>query len=378
MNDRSRGRKLSVAVIFGGMSGEHEVSLRSARAVTAAFDPGRHQILPLKVEKDGRWFIEPSFLPGGSPSGPKRLRERILAPTPSKRNRLRTADGSPAERIDIAFPLIHGTGGEDGRLQGLLELAGIPYCGAGVIGSSVGMDKDVQKVLLRAAGLPVADHRTFLASEWRADRSVVETAVRKSLGYPVFVKPANLGSSVGISKAHHRKELARAVDAAFEFDTKIIIERAVPKARELECAVIGNETPEVADAIGEILPSNEFYDYDAKYVDDRSTIVLPAPLPPRTAQKIRDMAAKTYRVLQTRGYARVDFLVARDTNAIYVNEINTLPGFTSISMFPKLWEASGLGFPALLDRIVTLGLAEAESKRSLITDLSVRKKGRLA
>lgn len=378
MSSRPQGRKLSVAVIFGGMSGEHEVSLRSARAVIAAFDTARYDVLPLKVEKDGRWYLDRSFLPDGKARGAKRSQGRVLAPSPSRGNRLLMTDGSPGEAIDIAFPLVHGTGGEDGTLQGLLELAQVPYCGAGVIGSSVGMDKDVQKALLKAAGIPVTDHLTFLASEWREGQRGIRAEIAKTLGFPVFVKPANLGSSVGISKVHHGKELVQAMDAAFDFDTKVIVERAVPKARELECAVIGNETPEVASVIGEVLPSNEFYDYDAKYVDERSVTVLPAPLPPATSRKIRDMAATTYRTLQTRGYARVDFLVARDTNAIYVNEINTLPGFTSISMFPKLWEASGTGFTALLDRIVELGLSEAKAKRALIRDLSLRKKGRLA
>lgn len=357
-------RKTALAVIYGGRSGEHEVSIRSAASVMTALDTEKYDVVPILINKDGRWYVAAPDTATFAPDA-----ERILAPTPGI-NALLDMQGNVRERIDVVLPLVHGTGGEDGALQGLLELAELPYAGSGVLGSSVGMDKVVQKELLARKGFPVTEYSCFYTDEWQEDRGAVLDRMENALGYPSFVKPVNLGSSVGISKAHHRKELEEGIDIALRYDAKIIVERAVPDAREIECAVTGNLEPEVAAMLGEVLPSNEFYDYDAKYVDGTSEIVIPAELPKRLSDRLRTMAADVYRTLETRGFARVDFLVVRGSNEVYVNEINTVPGFTSISMFPKLWDASGLSFTRLLDNIITLAHKEDTVKKKLSRDFT--------
>lgn len=359
-------RKTALAVIYGGRSGEHEVSIRSATSVLTALDTEKYDIVPILIDKDGRWYVA---LPDAATPAPDA--ERIFSPTPGI-NALLDMQGNVRERIDVVLPLVHGTGGEDGALQGLCELAEIPYAGSGVLGSSVGMDKVVQKELLARKGFPVTEYACFYADEWHADRSGVMDRIEDALGYPNFVKPVNLGSSIGISKAHHRKELGAGIDIALRYDAKVIVERAVPDAREIECAVIGNLKPEVATMLGEVVPSNEFYDYDAKYVDDASEIIIPAELPQRLSDRLRTMAAGVYRALETRGFARIDFLVVRDSNEVYVNEINTVPGFTSISMFPKLWDVSGLPFTRLLDDIIAFAQEEGSVKRVLSRDFTAQ------
>lgn len=365
----ARGKKrISVAVVFGGMSGEHEVSLQSAASIIAALDKSKYEVLPVRVEKTGRWTVDAQML--AAPKDAKSLKgkaadreTRLLAPG-TARGALLAGDAATAERVDVVFPIVHGTGGEDGALQGLMELAGLPYVGSGILGSAIGMDKIAQKKLLERDGFPVAPYVHFRASDWKKGANAIIAEIEKSLAYPCFVKPANLGSSVGVSKAHHRRELRAGIEDALTYDTKIVVEKAVLQCREIECAVLGNDKPR-ASVLGEIVPSNEFYDYAAKYVDGKSTVIVPADLPKPLAEKIRAMALKAFRTLDTAGFARVDFFVERTTNEVYINEINTLPGFTSISMFPMLWSASGISYPDLLDELITLALQKDRERRAL-------------
>ncbi len=356
--------KLRVGVIFGGRSGEHEVSLLSARSVMAAMDPAKYEVVPIGITKDGRWIA------GGDPmkalaegdlslSGPA-----TLLPDPSRTGlmRLEETDGrmvlSLLSELDVVFPVLHGPYGEDGTVQGLLDLAGIPYVGAGVTGSALGMDKAVFKDLMRAHGLPVVEYLLVKRRDWETDPEEVMDRVEARLGYPVFTKPANLGSSVGVNKCRHRGELARGLADAARYDRKVLVEAAVPRAREIEVSVLGNDEPE-ASVVGEIIPSREFYSYTAKYLDDgerASKLLIPAPLPAETAERVRDLAIRAYLAIDCAGMARVDFLLSAETGALYLSEVNTIPGFTAISMYPKLWEASGLPYPELIDRLIQLAL----------------------
>jgi D-alanine-D-alanine ligase len=319
--------KLRVAVVYGGRSGEHEVSVRSARAIIAALDTDKYEILEYFIGKDGKWSPRP------------------ILPEP---------DAQPD--IDVVFPVLHGTFGEDGTVQGLLELAGLAYVGAGVLGSAVSMDKEMTKRVCMERMLPVVD---FVALP-RATANVAEACA--TIPFPVFVKPANLGSSVGISKAHNARELEAAFALAAEYDRKVIVERGIV-GRELECAVLGNEAP-AASLPCEILPSREFYDYDDKYTLDLAGTQVPADLPPQTTAELRRLALECYRAVECEGMARVDFLLENSTGKLYINEINTIPGFTSISMYPKMWEHSGLPFPALLDRLIELALDRQRQRKA--------------
>lgn len=360
-------QKLRVAVIFGGRSGEHEVSLVSATSVIAALDPDRYEVVPVGISREGRWLSSADALHLlKSRASLERAPECFLAPDPTLRSLVTTAGARAAGPIDVAFPVVHGTYGEDGTLQGLLELADIPYVGAGVIGSALGMDKILQKKLFAEEGLPIARYVWFLAEELaRAPRRAV-AAVEQALRYPVFVKPANTGSSVGISKAHDRRELQTALAVAAQYDRKVIVERGVKNAREIEVSVLGNDQPE-ASVPGEVIPSNEFYDYDAKYVDGKTRTVIPAHLGAGLAKELRRIAVHAFRALDCAGMARVDFFVQQKTDRIVLNEINTIPGFTPISMYPKLWEASGVPYPQLLDRLIALALERHARKRGLRT-----------
>ena len=361
-------RKLRVGVIFGGRSGEHEVSLVSATSVITALDADKYEVVPIGITQEGRWL--------SSDKGLKLLKEKtgieqapecFLVPEPNRQALVAAGSGGMhSPPIDVIFPLVHGTYGEDGTLQGLLELANIPYVGAGVLASAVGMDKIVQKQIFQQQKLPVAKYIWFHSSVCREHPERVAAIVAKSLTYPVFVKPANTGSSVGISKAHNRKELREALALAVEYDRKVIIEQGINNIREIECSVLGNDEP-VASVPGEIVPSNEFYDYNAKYVDGKSEAIIPAKLPKRVSEEVRRIALQAYRALDIAGMARVDFLVVRKSNKIYLNEVNTIPGFTSISMYPKLWEASGLGYRDLLDRLIELALERHRAKNELRT-----------
>jgi D-alanine-D-alanine ligase len=390
-------KKLRVGVLFGGRSGEHEVSLLSAASVLNAIDKDKYEVVPIGITKDGRWLtsgdaenlltgkivIEPRQLRAGDPetTSPAAVLARgeavVVPPEPVNRQTGLVpfqADAAMMRRasdrainVDVIFPVLHGTFGEDGTIQGLLELADLPYVGAGVLGSAAGMDKDIMKSLFMATGLPIVKHVTILRSAWESDPKKVERLVTSKLKYPVFVKPANLGSSVGISKAHDRKELGPAIEEAAKFDRKIVIEQGVGgkkgKAREIECSVLGNDNPS-ASVPGEIVPGKEFYDYTAKYLDEGSQLIIPAKLSKAQTKKVQELAVRAFQAVDCSGLARVDFLMEPGKNGkIYLNEINTMPGFTSISMYPKLWGASGLGYADLIDRLIQLGIERHADKK---------------
>jgi D-alanine-D-alanine ligase len=373
--------RIRVGVLFGGRSGEHEISLRSALTVMSAMDPKRYEIVPIGIDRGGRWYLERDALKVLGETTPHLAAltagdtpvtllphpdSRALVPAPRAGARAPTGGGRAlGGSLDVIFPVLHGTYGEDGTVQGLLELAGIAYVGAGVLGSAVGMDKDMQKRLLRDAGVPVVRYCAIECSEWRDNPAQARRAARE-LGYPVFVKPNALGSSIGISKVKRQSELAPALDDAFQYDRKALIEESC-QGREIECAVLGNRRPE-ASVPGEILVKggHDFYSYQSKYVDPKgSEVKIPAALPRAAARRIRDLAVRAFRALELRGMARVDFLTSRDLRRIYVNEVNTIPGFTSISMYPKLWEATGLPLPKLIDRLIEFALEEHRERAAL-------------
>jgi D-alanine-D-alanine ligase len=359
--------KLRVGVIFGGRSGEHEVSLVSATSIINALDKTKYDVVPVGITHEGRWISSGESLKLlKSRTGLEREPERFLAPEPNRRALISLNGETSGGKLDVIFPVVHGTYGEDGTLQGLLELANIPYVGAGVLASAVGMDKVIQKQLHKQAGLPVVKFDWFLSSDCNEKANQIVSSVEEKFKYPVFVKPANTGSSVGISKAHNRKELLAALALAAQFDRKVIVEEGVKNAREIELSVLGNDTP-MASTPGEIIPSNEFYDYDAKYVDGKSVAVIPAKLPRNVVKKLQELAVKAFTTLDCAGMARVDFFVVKKTNRIYLNEINTIPGFTSISMYPKLWEASGISYSELLDRLIHLALERHREKSACRT-----------
>jgi D-alanine-D-alanine ligase len=378
-------RKLRVGIVFGGRSGEHEVSLRSAASVLAAVDKKKYEVVPIGITKTGQWLLADdaqhmlaggtAVTAGGAGSKARPAHQSALVPTahpgmlqvPTSRKEQSQAE---ALGVDVLFPVLHGTFGEDGTIQGLFELAGKAYVGSGVLGSSAGMDKDVMKRLFIAAGLPIVEHITLLRGAWQKSPRKAIAEIEANLRYPLFVKPANLGSSVGISKVHDRSELAPAIVLAASYDRKIIIEQGVggkatrskpaDRARELEVAVLGNDDPK-ASVVGEIVPAKEFYDYEAKYESDASLPIIPAKLSKVQAREVRDMAIAAFHACDCSGLARVDFLLEPESRTgkpgrLYLNEINTMPGFTSISMYPKLWEASGLKYSDLIDRLIELAL----------------------
>ncbi|MHB1294300.1 MAG: D-alanine--D-alanine ligase family protein [Anaerolineae bacterium] len=357
------GKKIRVAVIFGGKSGEHEVSLASARSVMAAMNPEKYEIHPVGISKEGRW------LTSGDPMARLASGEEPAA-EPSEGSLVACGSrelvpGTQAERfpsVDVVFPVLHGTYGEDGTVQGLLELAGLPYVGAGVLGSAVGLDKVASKAAFIVNGLPVVDYVLVMRRRWQDRPDSVVAEVERRFSYPVFIKPANMGSSVGVSKAHNQAELRTGLDLAARYDRKILVEVAVD-AREIECSVLGNDDP-IVSVLGEVVPSNEFYDYRAKYVDDASALYIPADLPAETTRTIQDLAVRAFQALDCAGMARADFFVCRQTGQVYVNELNTIPGFTSISMYPKLWEASGIPYPELIDRLIALAIERSEDRKA--------------
>ncbi len=390
-------KKLRVGILFGGRSGEHEVSLLSAASVLGAIDRDKFDVTPIGITKEGRWLAAADArgllngdagavgrrLRAGDPEatpGARLLHEGIptlLAPEPS-------SQGPSEKAIDVVFPVLHGTFGEDGTIQGLFELAGIAYVGSGVLGSAAGMDKDAMKRLFAQAGLPIVKHVTLLRADWEKSPRKAISAVEKALKYPVFVKPANLGSSVGISKAHDHAELGPALELAAKYDRKLIVEQGVggkapqrrgpivgdpgkaARAREFEVAVLGNDNPK-ASVVGEIIPSKEFYDYEAKYLSEGSVPVIPAKIPREQSKRIREMAVEAFKACDLSGLARVDFLMEPGgKERIFVNEVNTMPGFTQISMYPKLWEASGLSYKELITKLIELAL-ERQAEKSKTT-----------
>lgn len=384
-------KRLRIGVLFGGRSGEHEVSLLSAASVLKAIDKDRYEVVPIGISKEGRWLTpanaerllrgdsreeggrplragDPETTPGAAVLA--RGEAVIVPPVPQSHGLIPfEVPGRATEHsidVDLIFPVLHGTFGEDGTIQGLLELADIPYVGAGVLGSAAGMDKDVMKKLFVSAGLPIVHHVTLLRSHWEHDAKKITREIEGRLKYPVFVKPANLGSSVGISKARNRSELGPAIETAAEYDRKIIVEQGVggkkQKARELEVSVLGNDEPQ-ASTVGEIVPSAEFYDYRAKYLDEGSELLIPARINRKQMKDTREMAVRAFQAVDCSGLARVDFLMDPKRGKIYLNEINTMPGFTSISMYPKLWAASGVGYSELIDRLIQLGLERHREKK---------------
>jgi D-alanine-D-alanine ligase len=379
-------RRIRLGILFGGRSGEHEVSLTSAASVIKALDPAKYEVVPIGITREGRWRVGTGPLqllpeagaqlavplqsvlengqavtPSADPSGPQ------LVPLDSP---LSARDSRP--QVDVIFPVLHGTFGEDGTVQGLLELAGIPYVGAGVLGSAAGMDKDVMKRLFRDAGLPVVPWELVLRGDWQQDAAAVRRRIERKLRYPLFIKPANLGSSVGISKVRKPRDLPAAMDLAAQYDRKILVEKAV-SGREIECSVLGNDRP-VASVPGEVIPVNEFYDYEAKYLKEGSELIIPARLSPRKTKHVQELAVGAFQAIDCAGMARVDFLMDGKTDKVFVNEINTIPGFTPISMYPKLWEASGLPYPKLLDRLVELALERQREKTRTRYDYKPRSK----
>ena len=365
-------KRIRLGILFGGRSGEHEVSLISAASLLKAVDRTKYDVIPIGITREGQWRV------GATPRELAGQPERLLADVLARGQAVAaSADpggphllpikssqrGTPEPRLEVIFPLLHGTFGEDGTVQGLLELADIPYVGAGVLASATGMDKDAMKRLFRDAGLPIVEWLLVLRSDWERNPRAWTRRIARELGLPLFVKPANLGSSVGISKVRTLREIPDALDLAARYDRKIIVERGLD-AREIECSVLGNEKP-IASLPGEIIPVNEFYDYEAKYLKKGSELVIPAKLGKRESRQVQQLAVRAFRAIDCAGMARVDFLLDRASRQLYLNEINTMPGFTPISMYPKLWEASGIPYPELIDRLVSLAMERhAEKRRS--------------
>jgi D-alanine-D-alanine ligase len=352
-------RKLRVGVLFGGRSGEHEVSLASAASIIRGLDPQKYEAVPIGITKEGHWLIGE----GAQKMLPEVLRtgQRVVMSADPTESALMPLDGSPrGQKLDVVFPVIHGTFGEDGTMQGLLELAGLPFVGAGVLGSAIGMDKDVAKKLMQVAGIPVVPWITVQRADWERRPKEIRRAIEKKFKYPVFVKPATLGSSVGMTKVHSRAELGPALDLAAEFAMKIMVERAV-SAREIEVSVLGNHDPR-ASIPGEIVPHREFYDYAAKYLEEGTKLLIPAKLTKSEVKKVQAMAVTAFRSLELSGMARVDFFIEKRSGRIFLNEVNTIPGFTSISMYPKLWEANGIPFRELVNKLIDLALEQHREK----------------
>jgi len=381
------GEKIRVGLVYGGRSGEHEVSLQTAFSVLQAFDYDKYEIQPFYITKQGIWHAGPALAAppehiglirydeaDGTASAQmllpvfERMASTAKAPAAAANRAVRqSAPSSPGgfgRRLDVVFPLLHGTYGEDGTIQGLLEMAGIPYVGAGVLASAVGMDKIMMKRVFAHEGLPQCVFRYFTRAQWDKDAQYFIMEIEVSLGYPCFVKPANLGSSVGISKACNREQLIRAVEYAFRYDRKVLVEEFV-NARELEVSVLGNDEPR-ASVVGEIISSNDFYDYNAKYVDGKSIMKIPADIPEETAGQIREMALRAYQAIDGSGLARVDFFMRKEDGRIFINEVNTMPGFTPYSMYPLLWKESGLSYRELLDKLIALAFERHEAKQKLV------------
>lgn len=369
-------KRLRVAVLFGGRSAEHEVSIASAASVIRALDPSKYTAVPIGISKEGRWLV--------GEGAQKMLADTIrqgrhvfLPPEPGASMLALDARGSGSSlAIDVVFPVLHGTYGEDGTVQGLLELANLPYVGCGVLASAVGMDKEVQKRLFEQAGLPVVKHLLVMRTRWENySRAVIED-VRRYFRFPVFVKPATLGSSVGMTKAHNGSELGEGLRLAAQFAQKILVERAV-EGREIEVAVLGNEDPS-ASTPGEVVPHHEFYDYAAKYTEEGTRLVIPAEITARQTAKVQDYAVRAFRAIEGRGMARVDLFLERHSGRFYVNEVNTIPGFTSISMYPRMWEASGISYRVLIDRLIKLALEEHQQKQRTRFSIAPPKGGALS
>lgn len=366
---QDKGRKLKVGVIFGGRSGEHDVSLRSAQSVMAALNPERYEVVPIGISREGHWLSGQGLM--ALEGGTELTRPVALLAEPHQATLLaleqteasRPVTLSTVAQLDVIFPVLHGPYGEDGTVQGLLELAGIPYVGAGVVGSAVGMDKAVFKQVMQASNIPVLPWQLVLKSGWLTRPEQTLDQLEAIFAYPVFTKPANLGSSVGICKCRDRQELTSGLTEAANYDRRIVVEQGI-NARELEIAVLGNDDP-IASIVGEVRPRRDFYDYVAKYISDDSELLIPAPIEPTLSDQIRALAVRAYQAIDCAGLGRVDMLLDKESGRVYLNEINTIPGFTSISMYPKLWEATGLSYSDLLDRLIELALSRQAEKTAL-------------
>jgi len=366
-------KRIRVGLIFGGRSVEHDVSLVSARAVLNHLDPARYEVIPIGVTRQGRWLTTAdarALLDDGLARSAGK--PAALTADPSVGGLVPIDDGGAPVKLDVIFPLIHGTGGEDGTLQGLLDLAGLPYVGSGVLGSCLGMDKAAMKMIFAARGLPCATHLTVTRRRIESDPDGLRRQVADGIGYPCFVKPANGGSSVGVSKVKGPEALAGALAQAAAYDRRVIVEEAI-EGQEVECAVLGNDDPE-ASGVGEIVPCHEFYDYDAKYIDEGSELIIPARITPEQSRQVRALAVEAFTALDCAGMARVDFFVRRSDGAVLINELNTIPGFTPISMYPRLWEASGLDFTSLVDRLIELAVERHAESVALRRDFAPRQK----
>ncbi|TCS96540.1 D-alanine--D-alanine ligase [Hazenella coriacea] len=365
-------KRLRVAVLFGGKSGEHDVSLSSAASVIKSMDLDRYEVIPIGITRDGLWKIGQESLPMIAANLDQSKREQLQSQLPvlSDSHDLGHPSIMKPSEIDVVFPVLHGTFGEDGTIQGFLEIANLPYVGAGVLASAVGMDKVMTKKIFEQAGLPQGRYVYFLKSEWNKDASQILQQIEGSFGYPCFVKPANLGSSVGISKASTQEELVEAIDFAAQYDRKILVEEFIP-AHEIEVAVLGNDEPQASQP-GEIVSSNDFYDYKAKYIDGKSEMRIPAELPEETKEKVRQMAVQAYKAIDGSGLSRVDFFIRKDNGEILINEINTMPGFTPFSMYAKLWEHSGISYPELVSKLIQLALDRFKEKNELITTHEIK------
>ena len=366
-------KKIKIGVLFGGQSAEHEVSLISARSVVAAMDQSKYEISLIGITHKGQWLLAEdqnkalSFKTVDEQSLPA----ITLDYTGTQRQIKHNQHGVIAESItqlDVIFPVLHGPHGEDGTVQGLFELANVPYVGCGVAASALAMDKVLAKQAFTAAQIPQTDYQACRIHEWQHSQAAVIEKIESAFIYPVFIKPANMGSSVGITKAHDKNELVDGINLAFNFDIKIIIEESATGFREVECAILGNENPK-ASVVGEIVPGNEFYDYETKYLDDNSKLIIPATISQSAATRVQEYAIQAFQAIDGSGLARVDFFVSQDNQTIYINEVNTMPGFTPISMYPKLWQASGIGYAQLIDQLIKLGIKKSKLKQSLKVDI---------
>lgn len=360
--------KIKVGLIFGGRSGEHEVSFCSASSIIKAIDKDKYTVVPIGITKEGRW-ISPQdselALQSGRIEGKNTV---ILLNDPSGRalirinNNQRLDKSSALERLDLIFSVLHGPYGEDGTVQGLLELADIPYVGAGVAASAISMDKDLMKIIFKQRDLPILKWMTIKRKEWQKDKEKTLSVIQNNFEYPLFVKPTNLGSSVGITKVHKKEELGKAIDLASSYDRKVLIEEGLEEVREIECGVLGNDEPR-ASVVGEVKPAGEFYDYDSKYIDGETQLIVPADFPDGVSRKVQEIALRAFKAVDAAGLARVDFFVSKKENKIYLSEINTIPGFTSVSMYPRLWEASGIPYSDLIDQLIQLALERYQDKK---------------
>ena len=360
-------KKLRVGIIFGGRSGEHEVSFCSASSIIKAIDKDKYTVVPIGITKEGRW-ISPQDSELALQSGRIEGKNTVILLNNSFSkslvyidNNQRLDKSSALEKLDVIFPVLHGPYGEDGTVQGLLELANIPYVGAGVAASAISMDKDLMKTIFQQKGLPILRWLTIKRKDWHKDKEEILSLIQDGFKYPLFVKPTNLGSSVGITKVHKKEELKEAIDLASSYDRKILIEEGLEEVREIECSVLGNDEPQTS-VVGEVKPAGEFYDYDSKYIDKKTQLIVPADLPDGVSQEVQEIALKAFKAVDTAGMARVDFFVSKKENKIYLSEINTIPGFTSASMYPRLWEASGVSYPDLIEQLIQLALERYRDK----------------